>query len=74
MSDENGGELVCAMQVFEQGNNHFARPEIEVAGGLVGKQNSWLTGQGPGESDTLLLAAGKFARTVCTAVSLTYLI
>jgi hypothetical protein len=43
------------VQVVKQGNDHFARPEIQVTGGLIGEQNRRVTGQGSSDSDALLL-------------------
>ena len=46
------------MQVVEQLKDHFAGPEIEVAGGLVGQQNAGVAHQGARQDHPLLFAAG----------------
>ena len=46
-----------AVQILKQGNDHFARPEVEVPGRLVGEQNRGVTGQGSSHSNALLLAS-----------------
>src|SRR5579864_503007 len=50
-------EVMGAMQVFEQGDNHLARPEVQIAGRLIGEQNGGVSDQRPGERDPLLLTA-----------------
>jgi hypothetical protein len=37
VGDEDRGELVRPVQVFEQLKNHLAGPEIQVAGRFIGK-------------------------------------
>jgi hypothetical protein len=49
---------------LEQRNDHLARPEIQVAGGLVGEQNARVANERPGQSDPLLLSARKFSRAM----------
>ncbi len=44
-----------AVQILEQGDNHIAGPEIQVAGRLVGQQYRGFAGQGACEGDALLL-------------------
>ena len=39
VSDENRSEPVRAVQAFQQFEDHFPGPEIQVAGGFVGEQN-----------------------------------
>ncbi len=64
MRDENRGELVRAVQILEQRNNHFAGPEIQIAGRLVGEQDARVAGQSTGQSDALLLSARQFSRAM----------
>jgi hypothetical protein len=45
------------VQFSEQGNDHFARPEIQVASGLIGEQNPRVANQRPCQSDPLLFSA-----------------
>jgi hypothetical protein len=52
------------VQIAEQGNDHFASPEIEIAGGLVSEQNTRVANERSCQSDPLLLSARKFSRTV----------
>ena len=44
-----------AVQILEQGDNHFAGPEVQVAGRLVGQQYRGVASQGSGKGDALLL-------------------
>ena len=44
------------VQAFEQLEDHFAGPEIEVAGRLIGEQNGRPAHQGPGEHHPLLFS------------------
>ena len=44
------------MQIFKQFEDHFAGPEIEVAGGFVRQQSRRLSHQGARKHDALLLA------------------
>ena len=48
-----GGELL------EQVGDEFAVFTVEVAGGFIGQQHGGLVGQGAGDGDALLLAAGE---------------
>jgi len=64
MSDENRGELVRAMQICQEFENHFPGPEIEVARGFIGKQNLRTAHQRPGQHDALLLSTGKLTGAV----------
>src|ERR1017187_4600630 len=64
VSDEYRGELVRAMQTFQELENHFPGPEIEVARGFVGEQNLRLSDKRTGQHDPLLLAARKFTGAV----------
>jgi len=50
-------ELVCSVQVFQKFEDHFARPEIQIAGGLIGEQYAGLPHQRPSQHDPLLLSA-----------------
>ena len=45
-----------------------AGARVEVAGGLVGEDDLGPAGEGPGDGDALLLAAGELARAVVEAV------
>jgi hypothetical protein len=56
--DQNGGKRMRTMQARQQIEDHFGGPEIEVAGGFVGKQNGRLSNQSPGQHDALLFAPG----------------
>jgi len=46
------------MQACQKVEDHFAGPEVEVAGRFVGEQDGGLADQSPGEHDTLLLPPG----------------
>ena len=43
---------------FENTQNFFARPGIQIAGGLVGQDQRGMGGDGPGDGRALLLPAG----------------
>ncbi len=45
------------VQIFQQAENHFARPEIEISRRLVGQQNGWPADQRAGQNHPLLLSA-----------------
>ena len=46
-----------AVQILKQGNDHFARPEVQIPGRLVGEQNRRVPGQGSSNRNALLLAS-----------------
>ena len=48
---------MSAVQILQQGNDHFARPEVQVPGRLVSEQNRGVTGQGSSNCNALLLAS-----------------
>ena len=52
------------MQAFQKLENHFAGPEIQVAGRFVGEQDGRLSDEGPGKDHPLLFTSGKFPGTV----------
>lgn len=52
------------MQVREKARDHLARPFVQIARGLVGKEKSWLGDQCAGKHNTLLLTTGQFSRAV----------
>ena len=58
MSDKNGGELMRAVQIRQNIEDHFAGTKIEIAGGLIGEQDRRAAHQSPGQDDALLLSAG----------------
>src|SRR5579884_2575660 len=68
VSDVNRGKPASAMQILQQAHDHFAGPEVQVAGGLVSQQNFGVTDQGARENDALLLAPRQFSRAVRRAV------
>ena len=43
--DKNRGERVRTMQAFQKLEDHFAGPEVQVSGGLVGQQHGGLADQ-----------------------------
>ena len=45
-----------AMQIFNQIHDHFAGPEIQASGGLVGEQDTGVAHQGARQHHALLLA------------------
>ena len=52
------------MQLVNQIHNHLAGSKIETAGGLIRQQHTGIPYQGTRQNDSLLFAAGKFARAV----------
>ena len=45
------------VQILQQGHDHFAGPEVQVPGRLVGEQDRRVTDQGAGQHNPLLLAS-----------------
>jgi hypothetical protein len=68
VSDENQSGPLAAAQLGQQLEDAPAGPAIQVARGLVGKQNGRPGSEGPRQGDPLLLAAGELARVVMAAV------
>src|SRR5215471_4034374 len=58
VGDEDERELVVAAEFAQQGDDVVAGVLIEVAGGFVRQQHFGLFGEGAGDRDALLLAAG----------------
>ena len=52
------------MQPLQELENHFAGPEIQVAGGFVSEQNGRFSHQSAGKHHPLLFTAGKFSSAV----------
>ena len=52
---ENRRKLMRSMQAFQKMENHFAGPEIEVAGWFIGQQDGRFSHQGSSEHNPLLL-------------------
>jgi hypothetical protein len=46
------------MQTFQKLEDHFAGPEIQVAGWFIGQQNGGYSHEGSGQHNTLLLSSG----------------
>ena len=68
MGDQNN----CApfgVKLFEQSEDFVAALAVQGAGGLVGENHRRVVHQGAGDGDALLLAAGKFRRTMLGAVA-----
>ena len=57
MGDMNGSEAASSMEILKQVHDHFPGPEIETAGGLVGKQHSRVAHQRARQDDALLFSA-----------------
>ncbi len=57
------------VELAEQVHDLPCRLGVEVAGGLVGPHDLGRPGQGPGDGDPLLLAAGQLGRTVVQTVT-----
>jgi hypothetical protein len=52
------------MEIFQQLENHLAGPKVQVAGRLIGKQNTGLSHKGASQHDPLLFPARQFTRAV----------
>ena len=50
--------MPLGVEGFENTQNFFARPGIQIAGGLVGQDQRGMGGDGPGDGRALLLPAG----------------
>jgi len=73
VGDHDGGERHFAAQLLQQGKDHVAGAAVEVAGGLVGKEQGRFHDECPGQGGALLLAAGEFANLVMQPVAQLYL-
>ncbi|GAA5017727.1 hypothetical protein GCM10025734_68890 [Kitasatospora paranensis] len=61
VGDQQHGEAELAVEVAQQGQDRPGGLRVEGAGGLVGEQHLGVAGQGAGDADALLLAAGELA-------------
>jgi hypothetical protein len=68
MGNDEGGKPVLAMKPLDQIEHQIRCAVVQVAGGFVCHQDLWSCNQRPGQSYSLLLAAGKLTRTVVLAV------
>lgn len=59
MRDEEDGEAELAVEVAQQLEDGAGGLGVEGAGGLVGEEHLGVAGQGAGDADALLLAAGE---------------
>ena len=55
--DVKRSQLAGAMQILEQVHDHFAGPEIEIAGGFVRQKDVGVAHQRAGQYDSLLFSA-----------------
>ena len=60
------------MQPRDQFKNQFPGAPVEIAGRLIGQQDLWLGDERPCQRQSLLLASGKFARTMMPACFQSY--
>ncbi len=60
--------LRLAVETLEQRDDLLAGLQVEVAGGLVGQDDGGVVGEGPGDGDALLLAAGELEGLVAVAL------
>jgi len=60
-------QLVFPVQARDQLKNYFSRAPVEIARRLVGQQDLRLCNQRPCQCQPLLLASGKFSRTMMPA-------
>src|SRR5262245_23146135 len=68
MCRDQGGKPSRMNERIEGRKNMMRRLWIEIAGWLIGKQNSRTIGNGAGNRDALLLAAGKLRRQMAFAL------
>ncbi len=59
MSDEDGGESEFGVQLFDERKDGSAGFLIQIAGGLIGEEQSGPGDEGTRENDALALTAGK---------------
>ena len=62
--DEQDGQAELPVEVAQQLEDRAGGLRVEGAGGLVGEQHLGVAGQGAGDADALLLAAGELGRVV----------
>jgi hypothetical protein len=55
--NENRGEAVRTVQIFQQLENHLTGTKIQVPGGFVGQQHGRLAYKGTSQHDALLFAS-----------------
>ena len=65
---DEGGAAFVADQAEEFGEDDVGGGLVEIAGGLVGEDQSGPVGERAGDGDALLLAAGELARAVGQAL------
>ena len=68
MSDHDDGASVFLVQFVEQFHDFGSHLGVQVTGRLVGKDAIGIADDGPGDGDTLALAAGELRREVAHAV------
>ena len=61
---EDGRKSMRMMKFVEQVRDNVARSVVEIPGRFVGQQEAGTCGEGSGDHDALLLAAGQFAGAV----------
>ena len=64
MSNHDKSLMKSVASSFQQAKNIITRPTVKVARRLVRQNNSWFLNQGAGNSNALLLAAGKIVRHI----------
>ena len=69
MRDDDNGDAVLAIELRQRLHDLVRGAGIEVAGRLVGQQQTGLIDQGACDCDALLLAARELARRVALAVA-----
>jgi hypothetical protein len=69
VGDVQRGQLPGPMQILEQVHDHFAGPEVKVAGRLVCQKNAGVTDQRAGQYDSLLFSTRQLTRAMLSAVS-----
>ena len=69
MRDQDRGEPVRLVNLFQQINDHRAGPLVQVPGGLVGQKQGRLRDQRPCQDDPLLLTPGELDGAVVKTVA-----
>ena len=67
VSGNQGGGVFGADEAEKFGENDFGRGDVQVAGWFVGEQDGGFVGEGAGDGDALLFAAGELAGEVICA-------
>jgi hypothetical protein len=68
MGDKDNGGLISGMETFYQVKNFTGTVLVEIAGGLISKDQSRSDGKGAGDGCTLEFTTGEFIHTMLATV------